>query len=189
MCAYVCACIHVCIFHVDGYHKLPAGYDFHATCLISSSARGREVLSPDTTEAPSQASYHEQYVKKNGGNGWWLWNLWWKFAWWNWWSKVTKPMVYGIIGPNRWYVWNFQTHKVPYHWQQFPMFNQGVTNTDLGKPTAWGIWCVEKQHQQRKLVDRNAFICHCFWPEMGIHIYKPAKLKIDYINNSGWVLL
>ena len=63
-CVRMCVCIHVCIFHVDGYHKLPAGYDFHATCLISSSARGREVLSPDTTEAPSQASYHEQYVKK-----------------------------------------------------------------------------------------------------------------------------
>ena len=73
----MCVCIHVCIFHVDGNHKLPAGYDFHATCLISSSARGREVLSPDTTEAPSQASYHEQYVKKK----------WWK------WLVTVKPMV------------------------------------------------------------------------------------------------
>ena len=59
MCACVFVCIHVCVFHVDGYHELPGpGYDFHAACLISS-ARGREVLSPDTTEAPSQATNHE----------------------------------------------------------------------------------------------------------------------------------
>ena len=60
----VCACVCVCAY-MYVYSMWTVTINCQAMAFMphaSSSARGREVLSPDTTEAPSQASYHEQSV-------------------------------------------------------------------------------------------------------------------------------